>query len=311
MFHGVSMNTRITLKQLETLYWIVELGTFERAAERLYATQSAVSKRVQELERGAKIEIFNRNQRGAKLTGKGEELYEVAKKMLLLHDQIFELRNTESLQPRSLRIGITELVASTWFPQLVAEIRERYPQVRLEPKVTMSRDLFSDLEQDQLDLIIIPETFTLPEFVTVPIASVQNYWMARKGFLETNVPIRHRDLAEYPVLVQGRLSGSGVFLNKWLKSRGVVFPETLVCDSMSALLGLAMAGLGVTYLPYHYCKRLIEEDKLEIIETEVPLPPVPYVAVYREDRPHAFVQEVAEIAQASADFETSLIATLS
>ncbi|WP_324753560.1 LysR family transcriptional regulator [Roseovarius sp. Pro17] len=305
------MNTRITLKQLETLYWIVELGTFERAAERLYATQSAVSKRVQELERGAKIEIFNRNQRGAKLTGKGEELYEVAKKMLLLHDQIFELRNTESLQPRSLRIGITELVASTWFPQLVAEIRERYPQVRLEPKVTMSRDLFSDLEQDQLDLIIIPETFTLPEFVTVPIASVQNYWMARKGFLETNVPIRHRDLAEYPVLVQGRLSGSGVFLNKWLKSRGVVFPETLVCDSMSALLGLAMAGLGVTYLPYHYCKRLIEEDKLEIIETEVPLPPVPYVAVYREDRPHAFVQEVAEIAQASADFETSLIATLS
>lgn len=304
------MNTRITLKQLETLYWIVELGTFERAAARLCATQSAVSKRVQELERGTGIEIFNRNQRGAKLTGKGEELFEVAKKMLLLHDQVFELRNTESLQPRSLKIGVTELVASTWFPQLVAEIKERFPQVRLEPKSSMSRDLFSDLEQDQLDLIIIPETFTLPEFVTVPIASVQNYWMAKKGFLKNNVPIRHRDLAEYPVLVQGRLSGSGVFLNKWLKNRGVVFPETLVCDSMSALLGLAVAGLGVTYLPYHFCKGLLEEGKLDIIETEVPLPPVPYVAVYREDRPHSFVQEVAEIAQASSDFETSFPATL-
>ena len=102
------MNTRITLKQLETLYWIVELGTFERAASRLFATQSAVSKRVQELERGTQIEIFNRNQRGAKLTSKGEEMFEVAKKMLLLHDQILEISNTESLQPRSLKVGVTE-----------------------------------------------------------------------------------------------------------------------------------------------------------------------------------------------------------
>lgn len=303
------MNTRITLKQLETLYWIVELGTFERAAARLCATQSAVSKRVQELERGTGIEIFNRNQRGAKLTGHGEELFEVAKQMLMLHDQISELQNGESKQPRSLRIGVTELVASTWFPQLVSEIRTRYPKVRLDPKVSMARDLFSDLEQDQLDLVIIPETFTLPEFVTVPIASVQNYWMAKKGFLETSVPIRHRDLAEYPVLVQGGMSGSGVFLNKWLKNRGVVFPETLVCDSMPALLGLAVAGLGVTYLPYHFCRRLAEEGKLEVIETEVPLPPVPYVAMYREDRPHSFVQEITDLAQTCSDFEVAGAAT--
>jgi DNA-binding transcriptional LysR family regulator len=303
------MNTRITLKQLETLYWIVELGTFERAAARLFATQSAVSKRVQELERGAQIEIFNRNQRGAKLTSKGEELYEVAKKMLLLHDQILEMSNSEDLQPRSLKIGVTELVASTWFPQLATVTRERFPQVRLEPKVSMSRDLFNDLEQDKLDLIIIPETFTLPGFVSAQIASVQNHWMAKKGFFGQNIPDKHHDLTQYTVLVQGQMSGSGLFLNKWLKNRGVVFPETLVCDSMSALLGLAVAGLGVTYLPDHFCRHLVEEGKLEIIKTDVPLPPVPYVAIYREDRPHSLVQEVVDIAITCSNFERKFTAT--
>ncbi|MCV6576528.1 MAG: LysR family transcriptional regulator [Cohaesibacter sp.] len=311
IFHGAKMNSRITLKQMETLYWIVELGTFERAAARLCTTQSAVSKRIQELERCADIEIFNRNQRGAKLTSHGEELFEIARQMLLLHDQIFELVNGEASQPRSLRIGITELVAATWFPHLVFAIKERFPKVRIDPTVAMARDLFSSLEQDHLDLIIIPETFSLPEFVTVPISSVQNYWMAKKGFLKTNVPIRHRDLAEYTVLIQGDMSGSGVFLNKWLKNRGVVFPETLVCDSMPALLGLAVAGLGVTYLPYHFCRRLAEEGKLEVIETEVPLPPVPYVAMYREDRPHSFLQDVLQLAQSSADFESSPAISLS
>lgn len=299
------MNTQITLKQLETLYWIVELGTFERAAARLCATQSAISKRVQELERGAGIEIFNRNQRGAKLTGRGEELFVIARQMLGLHDQIIELRNGDNTHLRSLRIGVSELTAVTWFPQLIAEIQQRFPGIRIDPKVGMSRELFSDLEQDQLDLIIIPKTFTLPEFVSVPISSVQNHWMAKKGFVNIKAPIRHRELAEFPVLVQGHLSGSGMFLNKWLKNRGVVFPEVLICDSMTALLGLAVAGLGVTYLPDHYCRNLAEAGKLEIIETETPLPPVPYALMYREDHPHSSLREVAEIAVACCDFTAS------
>ena len=40
----------VTLRQLLALHWIERLGTFERAAEHLNTTQSAISKRVQELE---------------------------------------------------------------------------------------------------------------------------------------------------------------------------------------------------------------------------------------------------------------------
>jgi DNA-binding transcriptional LysR family regulator len=39
----------VTLKQLEALYWIGQLGTFERAATKLSTTQSTISKRIQEL----------------------------------------------------------------------------------------------------------------------------------------------------------------------------------------------------------------------------------------------------------------------
>ncbi|MEP2781946.1 MAG: LysR family transcriptional regulator [Pseudoruegeria sp.] len=296
------MNTRITLKQLETLYWIVELGTFEKAASQLFATQSAVSKRMQELERGVGIEIFNRYHRGAKLTSKGEELYDIAKKMLLLHDQILEMRSTECLHHRSLKIGVTDLVTTTWFSQFVTETRDRFPQVRLEPKVAMDSELLNDLEQDKLDLIIIPETPTLPEYTSVPIESVPNHWIAKTGYFNLKAPIRHRDFSDFTVLVQGQLSGSSVYLNKWLKNRGVTFPDTLVCDSMSALLGLTVAGLGVTYLPFPLCRQLVENGILEIIQTEVPLPPVPYVAIYRQDRPLSLVQEIADIAVSSSDF---------
>ena len=41
----------LKIQQMEALYWIVQLGSFEAASSRLNTTQSAVSKRIQELER--------------------------------------------------------------------------------------------------------------------------------------------------------------------------------------------------------------------------------------------------------------------
>jgi DNA-binding transcriptional LysR family regulator len=49
----------ITLRQLETLHWIAQLGTFERAALKLNTTQSAVSKRIQELEAASGLPVFD------------------------------------------------------------------------------------------------------------------------------------------------------------------------------------------------------------------------------------------------------------
>ena len=65
----------ITLKQIEAIYWIVELGSFEAAAAKLNMSQSAISKRVQELEDAFGVSIFDRSKRTARLTQKGIELH--------------------------------------------------------------------------------------------------------------------------------------------------------------------------------------------------------------------------------------------
>ncbi|WP_321340666.1 LysR family transcriptional regulator [Breoghania sp.] len=296
------MNTQITLKQLETLFWIARLGTFERAASRLATSQSAVSKRMQELERASAIEIFDRSQRGARLSAKGEELLAIAEKMLDLHDQIADVRLSDGGRPRLLRLGVTELTAMTWLPRLVTRLRERYPTLKITPTVDMSRMLFTALEDDHLDLIIVPAAFRMPEYVSLALGEVKNVWMAKKGLIDTSEARSLHDLARFPVLMQGTQSGSGILLNKWLHAQGVSFPEAMSSDSLTALLGLAVAGLGVSYLPENCFRSFTDTGQLEIIRIEESLPPVPYVAMYREDRPHSLIHEVAEIAAACADF---------
>ncbi|UQB79382.1 LysR family transcriptional regulator [Pseudomonas shirazica] len=58
----------ITFKQIEAVYWVARLGSFEAAADFLNTTQSAVSKRVQDLESRYGQPLFDRSRRSSQLT---------------------------------------------------------------------------------------------------------------------------------------------------------------------------------------------------------------------------------------------------
>ncbi|MCM2292597.1 LysR family transcriptional regulator [Allorhizobium sp. BGMRC 0089] len=298
--------TLITLKQMEAVYWISQLGTFERAAARLNTTQSAISKRIQELEITAGLAVFDRNQRGAKLTEKGEHLLALGLEMLKLHDRVLELKSSEETPARRLRIGITELSALTWFPRLVSHIRETYPNVSLEPIVATSRTLDDMLKDSDLDLIVVPEVFPSEDVTYVRLADVSNVWMARPGLVKTDEALTLEQLAAYPAVLQGGQSGTGLFYNRWMRSQGLMFNQSLISDNLMALLGLTVAGVGISYLPRQCFRPLVDEGKLVVIPTRPVLPPIPYSVVYRNDRPSAFVASIADLMCDICDFSRQL-----
>jgi len=296
----------ITLRQMEALHWIVQLRTFERAAAKLNTTQSAISKRIQELEAAVGVRLFDRSRRNARLTKKGEHLFALAQDMLRLQDRVLELRSTQEMPARRLRLGVTELSALTWLPRLIAALRDAYPLVTIEPEVDMSRDLYDRLQEDKLDVIVIPDAFSDPHVTAVQLAKVQNVWMASPSLVTTRQTLSLQQLAEYPILVQGNRSGSGVHVSRWLQSEGVALPRQFSCDSLIALLGLAVAGLGLTYLPKDCFLPLIKDGKLKVVPTRPSLPEMTYVALYRNDRPSAFTSLVARLARATCDFSRQL-----
>ena len=236
----------ITLKQIEALHWIAELGSFERAAAQLNTTQSTVSKRIQQLEAAMGKPLFDRSQRGAQLTEWSEQIHVVGREMLALQHRMLELKNGGPIPARRLRLGVTELSALTWLPRLVTALRQTYAAVTIEPEVDLSRNLHERLSEGSLDLIVIPEGLSDPDIASVRLTEVANAWMARPGLVTLSGSLSMHDLANYPVLTEGRRSGSGLFFEKWLKSEGMMLQRTLYTDSLVALVGLTVAGLGIS-----------------------------------------------------------------
>ena len=296
----------ITLKQLEGLYWIGQLGTFERAAARLNTTQSAISKRIQELELDTGVTLFDRSQRNAVMTEKGEQLLALAEEMLALRQRAASIARQDDVPARLLRLGVPELSALTWLPRFIFALRAAHPNVVIETEVDLGRNLHDRLTEGQLDVIIVPDAFASPHVTSLHLARVRNVWMGSPKLVGARRRVSIEELTEHTILVQGNRSGTGLWVANWLQSEAAVVRRQFSSDSLIALLGMTVAGLGVTYLPLLCFEPLVAEGKLAIIPTEPELPDIPYVVSYRKDLPNAFAARVAELARESCDFSRQL-----
>ncbi len=292
----------MTFKQLEALYWVIQLGGFALAANRLHTTQSAISKRIQELESTFNIELFDRSQRSARLTEKGEEMFALATQLIKQRDAAVEQFSRPEVIQRRLRLGVTELTAMTWLPRLVSLVQERYPKVTIEPDVDLSMGLRDKLLANEMDLIIVPDVFPDSRFSSRLINSVDSAWMCSPSLMDASLPVTLHELARQRLLIQGDKSGTGILYQRWFESLGLEMPQTISSNNMIALIGMTVAGLGCSYLPRDCLSALVTNGSLAILNVRPALPKVPYVALQKREVHSALIDSVIMLAEHCSDF---------
>jgi DNA-binding transcriptional LysR family regulator len=302
--------TMLTLKQLEAIYWVARLGTFGAAADRLYTTQSAISKRVSELEEFFLVPLFDRSRRTVQLTPKGRELLEAAEEMLQLRDRLLEKMGKEVEVVRHFRLGITELIALTFLPKLVQDIRVAYPTVSLEPEIDVSTNLSARLLRGDIDFIIAPTVLKDPRFTSVPLRKMQLKWMASPSLVDASRVWSLEEIANYPILMQIGTSGVDAIYDRWFESKKLAIRRTFAGNSLIALSSLTVAGFGVSYLPALYFADLVEQGLLNVLDSTQRLPDVRYYAIYRNDGPSALYSVVADQARRLCDFSKPDLASV-
>jgi DNA-binding transcriptional LysR family regulator len=101
-----------------------EAGTIHGAADELNLTQSAVTKRIQALERRAGVKLFERGRLGTYPTETGRMLYPEAKEALAALDRaatVVESANDE--HAHALRIAASHTLGEFLVPRWLAEFR--------------------------------------------------------------------------------------------------------------------------------------------------------------------------------------------
>lgn len=294
-----------TIKQLEALYWVGTLGSFESAASYLNLAQSTVSKRIAELEQSFPVPLFDRSGRNAVLTAKGDEIKGLAEQMLRLSDSLVQSTKSSAAPPRRFRLGVTDLVAMSWLPELLDTIIRRHATVELEPEVSLTADLLTRLTDRTLDFAICPRVLEHPQFISSPLRAIELSWMCSPKLLDRDDTITTAELLSLPLLTQSTGSILRPVLQSVVENPKLPFAKKLTCNNMGALAELAAYGLGVTILPKAFFSRHLADRRLRVLKTEIALPQLEYFITYRNDYHGAFCAEIAEICQQICDFTTT------
>ncbi|WP_175864196.1 LysR family transcriptional regulator [Burkholderia cepacia] len=269
----------MNIRFLETFVWLAKLENFRLTAEKLHTTQAAVSSRIASLEEAFDVRLFDRNTRSATLTPAGRRMLAYAERIVRLDGEM--RRDIDAASDAGLiRIGVIESIVHSWFPALMAQLRERYPRLDVEITSDTTLHLIRLLSTDDVDLILQTDPVPGPDFTNLPLCEFPVRWAASPRLGLGGQPLDVARLAEFPIISFSRHSGPHATIERLFAA--VERPASINCiTSVAAMIRLVADGFGVAALPPAIIGRELHEGALELLDVEPEFPALPLVASYR------------------------------
>jgi DNA-binding transcriptional LysR family regulator len=143
--------------QLEMFIALVQEGSLQGAAERVFRSQPAVSVAIKKLEEKVASPLFDRSRRrDYSLTPAGELLYSYANRLVdLRREAVSAMEGLRQLKQGELRIGAIECTNSYLLPRLTRVFRQRYSSIRIELLCDHNEILIRQVKERRLDLAVL------------------------------------------------------------------------------------------------------------------------------------------------------------
>ncbi len=153
------MLTCMDLVLLESLVVVADEGSLTAAADRLHVSQSALTRRLQQLERELGADLLVRGRHGAELTGLGKSTIAHARSLLSQYDEMLrDLSERQGLTVGTVRIGGGATVTSFILPPAIARFQSEHPGIRFYVKEAGSLEIAADVGSGAIEVGVV----TLP-----------------------------------------------------------------------------------------------------------------------------------------------------
>ena len=295
-----------SFKQLEAFYWAGTCDSFAIAAEKLHISQSSFSKRLGELEARVGRPLFDRTGRRAVLTAHGAALLPQVRSLLNQADELAARMGGDSTVRGRCRFGVGEIAASSWLPKLVSCLRERCPELTLEPYVDLGMELEAKVISGKLDAAMIGRKSTHPSLDSVLLAEVEYVWVAAPAMVKEG-RMAEEMVQDVPVVSMSRHAGSTRILDAWRQESRAVVVDLVESNSMVTMAGLVSAGLAIGYLPRGWLRPLLRKRVLKIVPSQTPLMALDYRFHWRIDDTRPLIAKLKDVALKVVDYRTPLL----
>src|SRR5262245_39367874 len=294
----------LDFKSIETFLWVVKLGSFRSAAQRMNTTQPAISQRVAQLEREMGVKLLNRDHRVASPTPSGRRMVVYAEKLIGLRAEMMTEICDSSAVRGVLRLGVAETIVHTWLPQLVKRVNETYPNLSLEIEVDITPNLTARLLAQEIELAFVVGPLSAPDVQSRLLCDHDINFLASPLLGLGKSKVTRRDLARFPMITFPRKTRPYEAVRAVFDRPDLPPIRLHASASLATVIHMAIEGLGIAVIPSAIVENELKDGRLQQLDANLKIPPLTFSASWLASPEVVAVERVDDladrIAQASA-----------
>jgi DNA-binding transcriptional LysR family regulator len=230
---------------------VADQGSFHRAAESLFITQTALSRRVANLESALGVRLLERTTRSVALTPIGSDFLPRARRLLGdLALALVEIRETGRSLRGDVTIACVPTVGVHYLPQIVQQYAALHPNNRIRILDHASSAVAAAVLRREAEFGINMQGALDPELTAVPLLKDRFVLVCRARHpLAASPRLAWKQLEPHVLILAGQESGNRPLLDLALESRAVRLRAFYEVQRSSTAVGLVAAGVGVAVVP--------------------------------------------------------------
>jgi DNA-binding transcriptional LysR family regulator len=237
----------MNLIDLEAFVSVVDRGSIVAAAAGLHLTQSAVTRRIQNLEDALGTPLLDRQTRPLQPTRAGQETYEFAKPVL---NSVNDLKTGIMLggEPAGdFRFGMSRALGDLAISAPIRCLRDDFPKVRIQAFAQWSGVLLERLANRALDcaVVLLPEENTPPASLVSECLGPEPYAIVAAKAKRFSHPATLQELSANAWVLNPNGCGARQQLEVAFLQRGLPFVSAVEAEGYELQLSLISEGVGL------------------------------------------------------------------
>jgi DNA-binding transcriptional LysR family regulator len=255
------------LRQLEMFLAVVQEGGFNKAASKLYVSQSAISRKISLLEEELNVKLFLRVGNQVTITHAGEALLRHARFIFRqLKAAAVEVSDIGQLHRGEVSIGAGMTACIYLLPPAIREFRQKYPQVEVKITTGTTSELLPQIKEGVIDLGILTLPVVGNNLLVTPlkseelgiVVSTDHPWSRRKY-------VEARELTDFPFIMYTKQTHMRSIVDEMFQAFGIVPQVAMELDNFAIIKPLVGINLCISILPFSSITDEIKRKQLHIL----------------------------------------------
>lgn len=239
-------------EKIESFLTLAKFQHFTKAADELYISQPALTKRIHALEQELGVPLFNRMGNQTFLTIHGEAFRPYAESLIATYNSAKEyIRQIENMEHGTLNFGATNFIGVYMLPAIIARFSKKYPNITINMNINSSKTILEMLHKNQLEFVFLSD-YILEENDDYII---EHYWQDNLKLIVGNEhPLFHEkscsffDVKDDLYITKKKQSSQYKFLDQIFRKYNFDFSNKFFISTQDAIKEAVINHVGISIM---------------------------------------------------------------